>query len=91
MAGRSLLDHSHARSDPRRSWKVVHPPPETLPTGPCGRRSEVENVGVIDVLRRRQPAERGVSSHETCVDVMNVLPPALFGAPLVGRGGGGRW
>ena len=26
--GRSLLDHSATLDDPRRSWKVVYPPPE---------------------------------------------------------------
>ena len=86
MSGQALLDHFSALADPRQTWKVVYPLPELLLLVLCGTLAgaqnfvEIEDWGTrkLTFLRRLLPFARGIPSHDTLTDVMNVLPAAAF-------------
>lgn len=85
---RSLLDHFSALEDPRQDWRVVYPLPEILLVVLCATLSGMEDFVEIklwgeqriDFLRRFLAYDRGIPSHDTLNDVMNVLDPELFKA-----------
>ncbi len=86
MSDKSLLDHFSTLEDPRQAWKVLYPLPEVLLVILCGVMAgaddfaEIERWGKrkLDFLRRLQPFENGIPSHDTLNDVMNALPTELF-------------
>lgn len=86
MCGSSLLDHFSGLRDPRQAGKVGYPLPEILLVVLCGTMAGAENFVEIErwanrkiaFLRRLRPFRRGIPSHDTLNDVMNVLPAPLF-------------
>ena len=86
MSGKAFIDHFSALEDPRQSWKVVYPLPEILLVVLCATLGGAEDFVEVarwgsrklSFLRRLLPFERGIASHDTLNDVMNVLPARLF-------------
>lgn len=86
MASTSLLDHFSTLQDPRQAGKIGYRLPEILLVVLCGTMAGAENFVEIErwanrklaFLRRLLPFGRGVPSHDTLNDVMNVLPGSLF-------------
>ena len=85
-SGISLLDHFSALQDPRQSWKVLYPLPETLllvlAATLAGADDFVEarlwGRQHLAFLRRFLPYQHGIPSHDTLGGVVNALDPGLF-------------
>jgi predicted transposase YbfD/YdcC len=84
--GSSLLDCFAALRDPRQAGKVVYPLPEIMLLVLCATMAGAEDFveirlwghNKLDFLRKILPYARGIPSHDTLNDVINVLDGDLF-------------
>ena len=83
-----FLAHFAALGDPRQSAKVVYPLPEILLLLLCATISGADDFvestlwgeARLDFLRRFEPCQRGIPSHDTLCDVIAAIDPETFKA-----------
>ena len=81
-----FLAHFAALRDPRQAAKVLYPLPEILLLLLCATLSGADDFVEINLwgqehmgfLRRFQPYERGIPSHDTLCDIIAAIDPEMF-------------